>query len=154
AARGLKSLVLERSTTCAYFFPRASPSLFVQARLNRAHRSYRRARRRAPVAGVASGALTALASELAPIPYPFHGLTPDEIAASAARVRNLASFWSDLLERVRPRLALVTQYYDAEAMALLLACRERGIPSVDLQHGMQGALHFAYGRWSRIPRGG
>jgi hypothetical protein len=39
-------------------------------------------------------------------------------------------------------------------MAFNLACREIGIPSVDIQHGVQGDLHFAYGRWDKLPKAG
>jgi hypothetical protein len=39
-------------------------------------------------------------------------------------------------------------------MAFALACHERGIRLVDLQHGVQGSLHPAYGRFPPSPPGG
>jgi hypothetical protein len=37
---------------------------------------------------------------------------------------------------------------------LLLACKRKGVPSVDIQHGLQGAMHLAYGGWSKVPSHG
>src|SRR4030042_1101014 len=34
------------------------------------------------------------------------------------------------------------------------ACRNLGIVSVDIQHGLQGDLHWAYGRWNNVPETG
>jgi hypothetical protein len=45
----------------------------------------------------------------------------------------------------------VTAYYSEPQMALLLAARELGIPTVDLQHGVQARAHKAYGSWSKVP---
>src|SRR5207253_11421849 len=69
-------------------------------------------------------------------------------------IRRMASFFRPRLERLRPSLAFVVNYYDARCMALILACRELGIRSVDIQHGVQGELHGAYGSWRRVPAGG
>ncbi|NJN12566.1 MAG: hypothetical protein HC836_39250 [Richelia sp. RM2_1_2] len=39
-------------------------------------------------------------------------------------------------------------------MAICAACNELGIPSVDIQHGIQGDIHIAYGNWSKVPKEG
>jgi len=39
-------------------------------------------------------------------------------------------------------------------MALIAACRRLGIRSMDVQHGVQGDLHVAYGRWVAVPSSG
>src|SRR5262249_18009723 len=41
-----------------------------------------------------------------------------------------------------------------ENMALVAACRQLGVLSVDLQHGVQGESHVAYGAWSVMPAQG
>lgn len=69
----------------------------------------------------------------------------------AALVRAMANYFKERLQRLRPRMGFVVTYYTSEGMAFNLACRELGIPSVDIQHGAQGELHPAYGRWRRVP---
>jgi hypothetical protein len=39
-------------------------------------------------------------------------------------------------------------------MAFTLACRAAGVPVVDVQHGLQGDHHIAYGRWVKVPQTG
>ena len=51
-------------------------------------------------------------------------------------------------------MGFVVTYYGSIGMAFDLACREFGIPSFDIQHGVQGSLHAAYGRWLRLPVNG
>ena len=62
-----------------------------------------------------------------------------------------ARYFSRKLARVRPRVAFVVNYYDVAAMAFIFACRQLGIPTVDLQHGVQGELHLAYSSWTSVP---
>jgi hypothetical protein len=75
-------------------------------------------------------------------------------------VRTLRSFLSHkrrfqkILEVVEPKLVFVVTYYGMPGMALMQAANEKGILTVDLQHGIQGALHLAYGQWSRLPDSG
>lgn len=80
------------------------------------------------------------------------------IAPNLARIRRHTSlvlafsrYFEDLLERVRPRICFLVSYYWLVGYGLLLACKRKGIPSVDIQHGVQGAMHFAYGGWSKVP---
>lgn len=54
----------------------------------------------------------------------------------------------------RPKLAFVECYYSEQGMAFNLACKQLGIPSIDIQHGVQGDNHEAYGRWNKIPNDG
>lgn len=80
------------------------------------------------------------------------------VAPEVARIRQHISlviafsrYFEDLLERVRPRICFLVSYYWLVGYGLLLACKRKGIPSVDIQHGVQGAMHFAYGGWSKVP---
>ena len=43
-------------------------------------------------------------------------------------------------------------YYNLVNMALIWACRDLGITTVDIQHGLQGKYHVMYSHWTRIPR--
>lgn len=81
---------------------------------------------------------------------PFSSAT---LRRQALLVRLVADRLGRVLERVGPRIGLVVDYGSA-SMAFNQACRERGIPSLEIQHGQEGDLHWAYARWTRLPPGG
>jgi len=63
-------------------------------------------------------------------------------------------FFDALLARVRPRAAFSVCFHTNLGMGLTRACRSRGLPSVDVQHGKQGIYSGIYSHWSRVPEGG
>jgi hypothetical protein len=65
-------------------------------------------------------------------------------------IRSLAEFYKKIFLKVVPSVGMVVCYYSVAVMAFILACNEFGIPSIDIQHGVQGDLHVAYGRWNAI----
>ncbi|MBS3918870.1 MAG: hypothetical protein KG012_08285 [Deltaproteobacteria bacterium] len=67
---------------------------------------------------------------------------------------NYAGFFERVLKEIRPQLAFVVSYYNIGGMAFNLACRKAGVISADIQHGLQGNLHWAYGRWNNMPETG
>lgn len=60
-------------------------------------------------------------------------------------------YFRRVLERVKPEIVIFTNYYAAMNMAFIDAARGLGVPTVDLQHGVQSELHAAYGRWMNVP---
>jgi hypothetical protein len=66
-------------------------------------------------------------------------------------VRQYSRFYKKVLKVLQAKLGFVVSYYANEGFAFCLACRELGIPTVEIQHGVQGALHPAYGGWRRVP---
>ncbi|WP_409297420.1 hypothetical protein [Pseudomonas sp. KCJK8993] len=62
--------------------------------------------------------------------------------------------FSRVLKAKQPRLVMVATYYSVFGFALMAAANALGIRTIDLQHGVQGAGHFAYGTWGHVPRGG
>jgi hypothetical protein len=58
-----------------------------------------------------------------------------------------------LLEAVNPRVAFLVNYYSGLGPAFVMACRRRGILSVDLQHCPQDGAHQAYS-FCTVPREG
>ena len=65
-------------------------------------------------------------------------------------LRRLAAKFAGWLRRSRPRLGFVAGTGLPE-QAFCLACRELGITSVEVQHGVQGDLHPSYGSWFAVP---
>jgi len=78
----------------------------------------------------------------------------DTLRERSGEVLENATFYLKLLRRLRPSIVCIVCYYSLQGMALCRACREYGIPSVDIQHGLQGDFHIAYGSWGKIPKNG
>jgi hypothetical protein len=76
-----------------------------------------------------------------------------EIRQQAYFIRCMADGFKNILASVRPKLGFCVNYYSAQGMAFNLACRESGVRSVDMQHGVQ-TLHPAYARWQKVPPNG
>lgn len=51
------------------------------------------------------------------------------------------------LGRMKPRIVFIDCWYTSEALPVILATRRLGLPTVDLQHGVQGESHFGYAAW-------
>jgi len=70
------------------------------------------------------------------------GLKPFEMAFSL------------ILKVCKPEFAFGLSYYNKEILGLNLAAKVRDTITVDMQHGSQGPLHFAYTDWKRLPLNG
>jgi hypothetical protein len=55
---------------------------------------------------------------------------------------------------MQPRAVLFVCWYETCYLSLISAARQRGIPTVDLQHGMNGTVHAAYTHWTALPATG
>jgi hypothetical protein len=66
----------------------------------------------------------------------------------------LTRFFEHFVKRKKTRKAFLICYYEESGYALTLACARNGIPSVDIQHGVQGQYHFAYAPYGKIPEHG
>jgi hypothetical protein len=71
-----------------------------------------------------------------------------ERAVTFVAEREVAGRWLDL---VQPRAILLVCYYETCYLSLISAARQRGIPTADLQHGMNGTVHAAYTHWTAVP---
>jgi hypothetical protein len=80
--------------------------------------------------------------------------SPTELLRYVRKLRLWADYFEKVVTRVSPSVGFVVDYYGMLGMAFCLACRECGIVSVDIQHGVQNDLHPAYGRWRRLPSAG
>jgi len=80
-------------------------------------------------------------------------LSKKALERRASVVAATASSFERVLRAVNPTLAFVVTYYAGLGPAFLLACRRRGILSIDLQHCPQDGAHMAYG-WAALPENG
>ncbi|MDX9751440.1 MAG: hypothetical protein RBT71_10205 [Flavobacteriales bacterium] len=83
------------------------------------------------------------------------------IVVEARRMEGvLRAFLSELafhrlvLAGLRPGHVFMPCWYGPDHMAAVQVCRELGIVAVDIQHGVQGPAHLAYGRWATVPAAG
>jgi hypothetical protein len=84
---------------------------------------------------------------------PTLGLSGDALRARAAAVSTAASAFERLLGIVRPSLCFMVGYFWGMGHALTLACRRRGILSIELQREGRSGEHEAY-RWTKVPENG
>lgn len=71
-----------------------------------------------------------------------------------AKIFSLSKYYEKILVKARPKTAFVVSYYGDQQLAFLLACKRLSIYSVDIQHGVQGEFHLAYGSWFKVPSNG
>lgn len=82
-----------------------------------------------------------------------HGveLNSDDAVARVLAIDRMATFLARRLGSRPPALGFVVCFYGLSGLGFTLACRRRGVLSIDMQHGVQGAGHLAYGPWSGTP---
>jgi hypothetical protein len=69
-------------------------------------------------------------------------------------IRILSALFAVQLQNWRPRAVMIAEYYNIVSFAMTFACRRAGIPVVEIQHGVQGTYHAAYGSWKHVPENG
>jgi hypothetical protein len=148
---GARSLVWEMSPFGDYNIPRHMPSFLMQPRLV----SLRAACQVLPLGDdeVRLDSYGEFLARVGEAGFKFAHADVTRIRRDALYLRRLADVFAGWLERSRPRLGFVANTGLAE-QAFCLACREQGITSIELQHGVQGDLHPSYGSWFAVPREG
>jgi hypothetical protein len=150
---GLSSLVLETTPDGRFRIPRFDGSILIQDKL------FLRAARARLFASFGAG------EERLEGFGEFERRYAETLKEDAGALRPLLRFrtrqtlffrdyYRSWLRRLRPGAALIPGYSSTETMGLIAACREAGIASYDIQHGVQGAEHFAYRAWTALPKEG
>jgi hypothetical protein len=148
---GARALVWEMSPYGDYNIPRHTPSFLVQPHLI----ALRAACRIMPL-GDDQVELTGYGEFLARVRAAglmFPHADVDRIRRDALYLRRLADRFAGWLRSSGPRLGFVANT-GLQEQAFCLACRELGITSVEVQHGIQGDLHPSYGSWFAVPKEG
>jgi hypothetical protein len=76
------------------------------------------------------------------------GLARSALAVKARKVSAMATVFEFILGTVKPKLVFVVGYFAGPAPALMLACRRKGILSIDLQRAPLKGAPMAYGWWA------
>jgi hypothetical protein len=86
------------------------------------------------------------------------GIAPSLQTASLCRrltqFLRCVQYFESKLNTISPSIIFVVCFYSLPGMALMHAGRRLGITTVDLQHGVQGEAHSAYGSWYAQPADG
>lgn len=63
----------------------------------------------------------------------------------------LSTYFIKKLKIVSPQFVFIVSYYGFAGMAMCHACNHLNIKTIDIQHGVQGPFHPAYGSFFKIP---
>ena len=145
---GLRTLVWEMSPFGDYNVPRNPPSFYVQPHLI----ALRAACQILPPGDdhVSLDRYDEFLARVGTAGLRFAHADVDRIRRDLLFLRRLADRFSGWLRRSGARIGFVANTGLPE-QAFCLACRELGITSVDVQHGVQGDLHPSYGSWYAVP---
>lgn len=88
-----------------------------------------------------------------------HGLQTSGFSIAELRKKILlidcyARYFESIIEKTKPRIGVTVSFHYNVGMAFILACRRRGVPICDIQHGTQGDLVLPFGFWANVPRDG
>jgi hypothetical protein len=147
----IDSAVLEYSPDFNYKIPRFNKSIFIQPKLT--FLSY--------LNGLTSKKIQISSKNMDDLKLFFDYLISRKMEAyipdlffvrlRTGYIRKLANYLKRIFVKMKPSMVLGSNYYGCVEMAASFACRELGITSVDIQHGIQGDFHAAYGRWNKVP---
>lgn len=92
-------------------------------------------------------------SENLPTDYQFF-LSRTFLDSKIIQVEANRVYWKKVLKRVQPDKVLIISYYNYNFYGMIAACKDLNIETIDIQHGLQGSHHLAYGSFVKVPRSG
>lgn len=98
--------------------------------------------------------IESLKNELNLLGFDTNSINLQAIKKSLTQLELHKNRFSRILESKQPKIVMVVTYYNIFGFSLMAAANALGIKTLDLQHGVQGAGHFAYGNWGCVPEGG
>lgn len=147
-AAGRSSRVWEFSFVEPYRLPRATPSCLIQHQLFALQLRHALSQRR--MERVELPRFDEVITLLGKRGFHYDFLARDPFLREFAHILRLRDLFGEALDRVHPRIVFTANVSRYE-MGLYLACRERAILSVEVQHGVQGDLHGQYAQWTCPP---
>lgn len=148
ARRGLRTRVWEMSPYADYNIPRYTPSSLIQPRIL----GWRLRSQIQPGIRLSENLTdwSAFLGEVQSAGLALRYVATERLHRDVFYVRLLARRFARWLRRMNPRIAFVADA-SAPEQALCIACRALGVPTVEIQHGVQGALHPTYAGWTAVP---
>lgn len=137
-----------------YYTPRYSASEWIQSGIDRAQLSGMMRLMKHGVAELRLPGHTEFLQLLRERDFATDEFSTARISSDAARIAAVSKYFQRRLAQLQPKLVFIVSYYAIEGYALVKACRELGIATIDLQHGVQGRVHPGYGRFTVAPPDG
>ncbi|GAA5262995.1 hypothetical protein [Methanocalculus sp. MC3] len=81
-------------------------------------------------------------------------LNRGDIIKSVAIMLTSSHYFSLIFRKIQPKIVFLTSFYCDTSMGAILAARSLDVPTVDLQHGFQGKIHYMYSDWTKTPLNG
>lgn len=76
--------------------------------------------------------------------------SPFSLTFELVNIYILSSFFKRIMKNAKVKFVFMICYYGPQGMAFCKASRELGIPSVDIQHGVQGEFHYGYSNYKNL----
>lgn len=146
-ARGLRGDILEVPAAGEYRMPRLRPGHLIGLDEIRA-RVWSKLR---PVAPVLRYEVEACRQVFLKQGLIAESIAPAHWPALWSYFSHRRAIFTRQLRRLKPKLAIVINWYGTTCMALTSAAQGLGIPAADLQHGAQGLDDSIYGPWETPP---
>ena len=70
------------------------------------------------------------------------------------RIKSIERYFIKILKKLKPKAVFILCYYSTYGFGMILACKKLDIPIIDIQHGVQGDYHYAYGSYKKVPEKG
>ncbi|MEM8488499.1 MAG: hypothetical protein AAF564_23330 [Bacteroidota bacterium] len=81
-------------------------------------------------------------------------LTEEYLMMEGERLLHYIRYFKEALAAIRPKVVMLSNYYDNLGMALVSAAKSMGIVTVDIQKDVQGQYHGMYSCWDKAPDAG
>ena len=156
----IQQLLEERQRRChiwefshaePYRYPRATASHLIEKNFLKIH--LRQALRAPRLGRVQLPRYEEASAMLRKRDYFYPMIDADRVLREFGHILMLKDLFARALDIIRPEIAFTSNVGRFE-MGLYLACLERGILAVEVQHGVQGGLHGQYARWTCPPAEG
>ena len=76
------------------------------------------------------------------------------ISSKVLKILKLSRIFKEVLKKISPNAVFIVCYHDENTFAVILACYELNIPTIEVQHGQQGIYNSLYCRWTNMPKDG
>ena len=86
--------------------------------------------------------------------YSSNAIPSSFISSKILKILNLSKIFKEVLKKISPNAVFIVCYHDENTFAVILACNELSIPTIEVQHGQQGIYNSLYCRWTNMPRDG
>jgi len=79
---------------------------------------------------------------------------PKKVDSALREIIYYRDLFREVFKIIKPKFVFLKCYYEHDSFGLILAAKESGITTIDIQHGKQGICHPMYTNLTKIPQNG